>query len=77
MPVTCRCTPATSGSTACRGGCGCAAASTTCSLDAGEAAEFDTRVPHALDNPAPSTVELLSLVGPDGERVHVRARPSR
>lgn len=46
-------------------------------LNAGEAAEFDTRVPHALDNPGPATVELLSLFGPDGERMHVRARPSR
>lgn len=46
-------------------------------LDAGEAAEFDTRVPHALDNPGPATAELLSLFGPDGERMHVRARPSR
>lgn len=45
-------------------------------LDVGEAAEFDTRVPHALSNPGPGPVELLTLFGPDGERMHVRARPS-
>lgn len=45
-------------------------------LDAGEAAEFDTRVPHALSNPGPEPVEILNLFGPDGERMHVRARPS-
>jgi transcriptional regulator with XRE-family HTH domain len=45
-------------------------------LDAGEAAEFDTRVPHVLSNPGPGPVELLTLFGPDGERMHVRARQS-
>jgi transcriptional regulator with XRE-family HTH domain len=45
-------------------------------LDAGEAAEFDTRVPHALTSAGPEPVELLTLFGPDGERMHVRARPS-
>jgi transcriptional regulator with XRE-family HTH domain len=45
-------------------------------LGAGEAAEFDTRVPHALSNPGPGPVEILNLFGPDGERMHVRARPS-
>ena len=45
-------------------------------LDVGEAAEFDTRVPHAVSNPGPGPVELLTLFGPDGERMHVRARPS-
>jgi transcriptional regulator with XRE-family HTH domain len=45
-------------------------------LDAGEAAEFDTRVPHALSNPGPGRVEILNLFGPEGERMHVRARPS-
>ena len=43
-------------------------------LRAGEAAEFDTRVPHwfAPDGEAPA--ELLSLFGPQGERAHLRAR---
>jgi transcriptional regulator with XRE-family HTH domain len=44
-------------------------------LTAGEAAEFDTRVPHWFGAAGPEAVELLSLFGPQGERVHVRARP--
>ena len=44
-------------------------------LGPGEAAEFDTRVPHALGNPGDVPVELLSLFGPQGERLHVRGRP--
>ena len=44
-------------------------------LEAGEAAEFDTRVPHFFDRGGPRTVEMLVLFGPNGERVHVRARP--
>jgi transcriptional regulator with XRE-family HTH domain len=45
-------------------------------LTPGEAAEFDTRVPHALLNPGPGPAEVLVLFGPQGERVHVRARPA-
>jgi transcriptional regulator with XRE-family HTH domain len=45
-------------------------------LTAGEAAEFDTRVPHAMVNADASPVEFLSLFGPQGERLHVRARPA-
>ncbi|GHF91975.1 helix-turn-helix domain-containing protein [Kitasatospora xanthocidica] len=44
-------------------------------LTAGEAAEFDTRTPHAFGNAGPQPVEFLSLFGPQGERMHVRARP--
>ncbi|MEU8940205.1 XRE family transcriptional regulator [Streptomyces goshikiensis] len=44
-------------------------------LSAGEVAEFDTRTPHAFFNPGPRTAEFLSLFGPQGERIHVRARP--
>ena len=44
-------------------------------LPQGEAAEFDTRLPHAVSNPGAVPVELLSLFGPQGERMHVRARP--
>jgi transcriptional regulator with XRE-family HTH domain len=40
----------------------------------GEAVEFDTRVPHWFGNPNPYATEVLSLFGPQGERVHVRAR---
>lgn len=46
-------------------------------LGHGEAAEFDTRVPHAVSNPGPESAELLMLYGPQGERAHVRARPRR
>ena len=45
-------------------------------LTQGEAAEFDTRVPHWFGAAGPEAVELLSLFGPQGERVHVRARPA-
>ncbi|GGP43920.1 helix-turn-helix domain-containing protein [Streptomyces abikoensis] len=44
-------------------------------LTAGEAAEFDTRVPHGFANAGEEPVEFLSLFGPQGERMHVRARP--
>ncbi|MHB9863308.1 helix-turn-helix domain-containing protein [Streptomyces sp. YIM S03343] len=43
----------------------------------GEAAEFDTRVPHWFGSTGEGPVEFLSLFGPQGERMHVRARPSR
>ncbi|MEE1927146.1 XRE family transcriptional regulator [Streptomyces sp. TRM 70351] len=45
-------------------------------LAAGEVAEFDTRLPHAFYNADPQPVEFLSLFGPQGERMHVRARPA-
>ena len=43
-------------------------------LAEGEAAEFDTRVPHAFANASRRPAELLHLFGPQGERVHLRAR---
>ncbi|MCI2239431.1 XRE family transcriptional regulator [Kineococcus sp. TRM81007] len=46
-------------------------------LPAGEAAEFDTHLPHAMSNPGRVPVELLSVFGPQGERMHVRARPRK
>jgi transcriptional regulator with XRE-family HTH domain len=47
-------------------------------LRAGEAAEFDTRAPHWFEPAAGSApVELLMLFGPQGERMHVRARPAK
>ncbi|MGY0056418.1 helix-turn-helix domain-containing protein [Streptomyces sp. LZ34] len=45
-------------------------------LTAGEAAEFDTRVPHGFAAAGDQPVEVLSLFGAQGERMHVRARPS-
>jgi transcriptional regulator with XRE-family HTH domain len=44
-------------------------------LGPGEAAEFDTRTPHWMGNPADEAAEVLGLFGPQGERLHVRARP--
>jgi transcriptional regulator with XRE-family HTH domain len=41
----------------------------------GEAAEFDTRTPHWFGSPGPEPAEVLVLFGPQGERIHVRARP--
>ncbi|AVH94111.1 MULTISPECIES: helix-turn-helix domain-containing protein [Streptomyces] len=46
-------------------------------LTAGEAAEFDTRVPHWFGPAGDGPVEFLSLFGPQGERMHVRARPEK
>ncbi|MGW4461920.1 helix-turn-helix domain-containing protein [Micromonospora sp. NPDC004704] len=40
----------------------------------GEAAEFDTRVPHWFASADATPVEVLSLFGRQGERAHVRAR---
>jgi transcriptional regulator with XRE-family HTH domain len=45
-------------------------------LGPGEVVEFDTRVPHAFSNPFAEPAETLILVGPQGERMHVRARPA-
>jgi transcriptional regulator with XRE-family HTH domain len=44
-------------------------------LGGGEAAEFDTRVPHGMASADAHPVEVLTLYGSQGERVHVRARP--
>ena len=46
-------------------------------LTAGEVAEFDTHVPHWFGNPGTQPAEILSLFGPQGERLHVRARPAQ
>jgi transcriptional regulator with XRE-family HTH domain len=44
-------------------------------LEPGEAAEFDTRVPHWFGAADGKAVELLCLFGRQGERAHLRARP--
>jgi len=41
-------------------------------LEPGEAAEFDTRIPHAIVNAGREVAEVLHLFGPQGEQVHVR-----
>ncbi|WP_433547900.1 helix-turn-helix domain-containing protein [Streptomyces sp. CA-294286] len=44
-------------------------------LGPGEAAEFDTRLPHWFGSTGEGPVEVLSLFGRQGERMHVRAQP--
>jgi transcriptional regulator with XRE-family HTH domain len=44
-------------------------------LEPGEAAEFDTRLPHWFSATGGQPAEVLSLFGRQGERMHVRARP--
>jgi transcriptional regulator with XRE-family HTH domain len=46
-------------------------------LNPGEAAEFDTQIPHWFGSAADLPVEVLSLFGRQGERAHLRARPAR
>lgn len=46
-------------------------------LAPGEAAEFDTRVPHWFGAADDEPAEILSLFGRQGERAHLRARPKR
>jgi transcriptional regulator with XRE-family HTH domain len=48
-------------------------------LGPGEAAEFDTRIPHWIGSADSQPAELLTLFGPQGERAHLspsEARPS-
>ena len=45
-------------------------------LGPGEVAEFDTQVPHWFGSTGHEPAELLSLFGRQGERMHVRAKPS-
>lgn len=42
-------------------------------LNAGEAAEFDTRTPHWFGSAEETGVEYLSLFGPEGQRVHLKS----
>lgn len=43
-------------------------------MGAGEAAEFDTKNPHWFGSAGNGTVEILSMFGKQGERIHLRAR---
>ncbi|MCZ4095134.1 helix-turn-helix domain-containing protein [Streptomyces sp. H39-C1] len=45
-------------------------------LGPGEVAEWDTRLPHWFGSADGRPVEILSLFGRQGERMHVRAKPS-
>jgi quercetin dioxygenase-like cupin family protein len=46
-------------------------------LTAGEVVEFDTHVPHWFGNTGSEPAEILSVFGPQGERLHVRTRSPR
>ncbi|ASO21677.1 transcriptional regulator with XRE-family HTH domain [Actinoalloteichus hoggarensis] len=46
-------------------------------LAPGEVAEFDTHLPHWFGNADSEPVEYLSILGPQGERFHLRARYRR
>ncbi len=46
-------------------------------MQPGEVAEFDTRVPHWFGPAGDRPVEILSILGREGERIHVRAAPKR
>ena len=43
-------------------------------LTQGEVADFDTRVPHWFGSTGEQPVEVLSLFGSQGERMHIRAK---
>ncbi|MDQ0725256.1 helix-turn-helix domain-containing protein [Microbacterium sp. W4I20] len=45
-------------------------------LGPGEAAEFDTRVPHWLSATGSGPAEILSIFSKEGKRIHLRARPA-
>ncbi|AWI29971.1 XRE family transcriptional regulator [Streptomyces sp. ICN441] len=46
-------------------------------LGPGEVAEFETRLPHWFGSTGKGPVEVLSIFGRQGERMHLRARPAR
>lgn len=43
-------------------------------LVAGQVAELDTHLPHWFGNADAQPVEFLSILGPQGQRFHIRAR---
>lgn len=43
-------------------------------LEPGEAAEFDTRVPHSMNGVGSEPAEILSIFSEDGARIHTRAQ---
>ncbi|ONI87531.1 XRE family transcriptional regulator [Actinosynnema sp. ALI-1.44] len=46
-------------------------------LKPGEVVEFDTRLPHWFGSADGHPVEILSVFGKQGEKMHVRARPKQ
>lgn len=49
--------------------------STELILQPGDAAEFDTKTPHWFGNGGSRPAQYLTIFGPQGEKVHLRARP--
>lgn len=45
-------------------------------LGPGEAAEFDTRIPHWMGAAGTGPTEFLSIFSKEGKRIHLRARPA-
>ncbi|WP_375386135.1 helix-turn-helix domain-containing protein [uncultured Microbacterium sp.] len=45
-------------------------------LGPGEAAEFDTRIPHWMSAAGAGPAEFLSIFSKEGKRIHLRARPA-
>ena len=45
-------------------------------LRPGEVVEFDTHIPHCFANSGAEPAEVLSIFGPQGERMHLRTSPS-
>lgn len=45
-------------------------------LGPGEAADFETRIPHWMEAAGTGPVEYLSIFSKDGKRIHLRARPA-
>jgi transcriptional regulator with XRE-family HTH domain len=43
-------------------------------LEPGEAAEFDTQLPHWFGSTGEGPVEVLNILGPQGERIHLRVQ---
>ena len=46
-------------------------------LGPGEVAEFDTRIPHWFGSSGDEPAEVLSVFGPQGERMRTRAQPAQ
>lgn len=46
-------------------------------LGPGEAAEFDTRIPHWMTAVGSRPTEFLSIFSKEGKRIHLRARPAQ
>ena len=70
-------TRATNGSTCCPGELRLILADHDITMGPGEVAEFDTGLPHWFGAAGDQPVEILSLLGRQGERIHVRAAPRR